>query len=205
MKNWLLTLSVSVALAAGTVHAAGNAAAGKEKATTLGCVACHGEDGNSPNPIWPKLASQHPSYLARQIGAFKAGDRKDDAMSPMALMITTDEDLADLTAYFSSQKQQPGEPAAPEQAAIGQTLFRGGNPTSGVPACAGCHGPQGLGNAPANFPRIAGQHAAYVEKALKDYRAGARTSDPNQMMRGVAGKLTDPEIAAVAAYLQGMK
>jgi cytochrome c553 len=205
MKNWLLTLSVSVALAAGTVHAAGNAAAGKEKATTLGCIACHGEDGNSPNPIWPKLASQHPSYLARQIGAFKAGDRKDDAMSPMALMITTDEDLADLTAYFSSQKQQPGEAASPEQAAIGQTLFRGGNSTSGVPACAGCHGPQGLGNAPANFPRIAGQHAAYVEKALKDYRAGVRTSDPNQMMRGVAGKLTDPEIAAVAAYLQGMK
>ena len=205
MKNSLLTLSVSLALAAGAVHAAGNPATGKEKATTLGCIACHGEDGNSLNPVWPKLAAQHPSYLARQIAAFKAGDRKDDAMSPMAMIIATDEDLADLTAYFAAQALQPGEPATVEQTLVGQQLFRGGNPAAGVAACAACHGPKGTGNAPANFPRIAGQHAPYVEKALKDYRAGTRASDPNQMMRGVAAKLTDAEISAVAAYVQGMK
>jgi len=205
MKTWLLTLAVSLALAAGTATAAGNPAAGKEKATTLGCVACHGEDGNSLNPVWPKLAAQHPSYLARQIAAFKAGDRKDDAMSPMAMIIATDEDLADLTAHFAAQALQPGEPATVEQTLVGQQLFRGGNPTAGVAACAACHGPMGSGNAPANFPRIAGQHAPYVEKALKDYRAGTRASDPNQMMRGVAAKLTDAEISAVAAYVQGMK
>lgn len=205
MKTWLLPLSVSLALAAGTVHAAGNAAAGKEKATTLGCIACHGEDGNSPNPVWPKLAGQHPSYLAKQIGAFKSGDRKDDAMSPMAMIIATDEDLADLTAHFAAQALQPGEPAAAEQMVLGQQLYRGGNPAAGVAACSACHGPQGSGNAPANFPRIAGQHAPYVEKALKDYRAGSRASDPNQMMRGVAAKLSDAEIAAVSAYVQGMK
>ena len=205
MKTWLLTLAVSLALAAGTATAAGNPAAGKEKATTLGCVACHGEDGNSLNPVWPKLAAQHPSYLARQIAAFKAGDRKDDAMSPMAMIIATDEDLADLTAYFAAQALQPGEPATIEQTLVGQQLFRGGNPAAGVAACAACHGPKGTGNAPANFPRIAGQHAPYVEKALKDYRAGTRASDPNQMMRGVAAKLTDAEISAVAAYVQGMK
>ena len=205
MKTWLLTLSVSLALAAGSAIAAGNPAAGKEKATTLGCIACHGEDGNSPNPVWPKLAGQHPSYLARQIAAFKAGDRKDDAMSPMAMIIATDEDLADLSAHFSAQSLQPGEPATVEQTLVGQQLFRGGNPVNGVAACAACHGPKGAGNAPANFPRIAGQHAPYVEKALKDYKSGARASDPNQMMRGVAAKLTDGEIAAVAAYVQGMK
>jgi len=205
MKTWLLTLAVSLALAAGTATAAGNPAAGKEKATTLGCIACHGEDGNSPNPVWPKLAGQHPSYLARQVAAFKAGDRKDDAMSPMAMIIATDEDLADLSAHFAAQALQPGEPATVEQTLVGQQLFRGGNPTAGVAACAACHGPKGTGNAPANFPRIAGQHAPYVEKALKDYRAGTRASDPNQMMRGVAAKLTDAEISAVAAYVQGRK
>ena len=205
MKNWLLTLSVSLALAAGAVHAAGNAATGKEKATTLGCIACHGEDGNSPNPVWPKLASQHPSYLARQIAAFKAGDRKDDAMSPMAMLIATDEDLADLSAHFAAQTVQPGEPATAEQLTLGQQLFRGGNPATGVAACSACHGPQGIGIAQASFPRVAGQHAPYVEKALKDFKAGARVSDPNQMMRGVAAKMTDAEIAAVSAYVQGMK
>ena len=205
MKTWLLTLAVSLALAAGTATAAGNPAAGKEKATTLGCIACHGEDGNSLNPVWPKLAAQHPSYLARQIAAFKAGDRKDDAMSPMAMIIATDEDLADLSAHFAAQALQPGEPATVEQTLVGQQLFRGGNAAAGVAACAACHGPKGTGNAPANFPRIAGQHAPYVEKALKDYRAGTRASDPNQMMRGVAAKLTDAEISAVAAYVQGMK
>jgi len=205
MKNWLLTLSVSLAIAAGAAQAAGNAAAGKEKAATLGCVACHGEDGNSPNPIWPKLASQHPAYLARQINGFKSGDRKDDAMSPMAMLVATDEDLADLTAYFASQAIQPGEGASGEQMALGQQLYRGGNPATGVAACSACHGPAGLGNAPANFPRIASQHAPYVEKALKDFKAGARVTDPNQMMRGVAARMTDAEMAAVAAYVQGMK
>jgi len=204
MKKWLLTLSVSLALVAGAAHA-GNASAGKEKATTLGCIACHGEDGNSPNPVWPKLAGQHPSYIARQIAAFKSGDRKDDAMSPMALIIGTDEDLADLAAHFAAQKRQPGEPAPADQVALGQQLFRGGNPATGVAACSACHGPRGAGIGPANFPSIAGQHAPYVDKALKDFRVGARASDPNQMMRGVAAKMTDAEIAAVSAYLQGMK
>ena len=171
---------------------------------TSACAACHGEDGNSPNPIWPKLASQHPSYLARQIAAFKSGDRKDDAMSPMAMIIATDEDLADLTAHFAAQAIQAGEPASIEQTLIGQQLFRGGNLANGVAACSACHGPQGLGNAPANFPRIAGQHAPYVEKALKDYRAGTRASDPNQMMRAIAARMSEQEIAAVADYIAGL-
>jgi cytochrome c553 len=89
--------------------------------------------------------------------------------------------------------------------ALGQQLYRGGNPATGVAACSACHGPQGLGNAPAKFPRVAGQHGPYVEKALKDFKAGARVTDPGQMMRGVAARMTDAEIAAVAVYLQGMK
>ena len=204
MNKWLLTLSISLALSTGMAQAAGDAAAGKQKATTLGCVACHGEDGNSPNPIWPKLAGQHQPYLAKQVGAFKAGERKDDAMSAMAMMVATEEDLADLTAYYASQALQPGE-TAPELRIQGERIFRAGNAANGVAACTGCHGPQGMGNAPAKFPRVAGQHADYTVKALKDFRAGARASDPNQMMRGVAARMTDAEIAAVAQYMQGMK
>jgi cytochrome c553 len=204
MNKWLLTLSISLAVATGAAQAAGNAAAGKEKATTLGCVACHGEDGNSPNPIWPKLAGQHQSYLAKQIGAFKAGERKDDAMSAMAMMVATDEDLADLSAYYAGQTLQPGE-TAPELRIQGERIFRAGVAGTSVPACTGCHGPQGMGNGPGKFPRVAGQHADYTVKALKDFRAGVRASDPNQMMRGVAARMTDAEIAAVAQYMQGMK
>jgi cytochrome c553 len=204
MNKWLLTLSISFALSTGIAQAAGNAAAGKEKATTLGCVACHGEDGNSLNPIWPKLAGQHQTYLAKQIGAFKAGERKDDAMSAMAMMVATDEDLADLSAFYASQALRPGE-TAPEMRIEGERIFRAGIAATNVPACSGCHGPQGLGNAPARFPRVAGQHADYTAKAMKDFRAGARASDPNQMMRGVAARMTDAEIAAVAQYMQGLK
>jgi cytochrome c553 len=126
-------------------------------------------------------------------------------MSPMALIIGTDEDLADLAAYFAAQKRQPGEAGTVEQMTVGQQLFRGGNPATGVAACAACHGPAGAGIGPANFPSVAGQHAPYVEKALHDFKAGTRVSDPNQMMRSVAAKMTDAEIAAVAAYVQQMK
>jgi cytochrome c553 len=122
----------------------------------------------------------------------------------MAMMVATDEDLADLSAFYASQALRPGE-TAPEMRIEGERIFRAGIAATNVPACSGCHGPQGLGNAPARFPRVAGQHADYTAKAMKDFRAGARASDPNQMMRGVAARMTDAEIAAVAQYMQGLK
>ena len=111
--------------------------------------------------------------------------------------------MADLAAYFNSQKVAVGS-TAEDKLEAGQGVYRAGNAASGVPACAACHGPTGAGNAQAKFPSLSGQQAAYVVKALKDFRSGARTNDAGQMMRNIAAKMTDAEIDAVAAYVQGL-
>ena len=201
MNRWLVSVSIVLAVTAGGVQAAGDAEAGKTKSAT--CMACHGPDGNSANPIWPKLAGQHPSYIEKQLTDFKGGARKNDLMSPMAMPLS-EQDMQDLAAYFSSQTQSAGTAAA-DKVALGEKVYRAGNGATGVAACMACHGPAGAGNPGANFPRIAGQHAAYVEKALKDFRSGARTNDNAKMMQGVAMKMTDAEIAAVAQYAQGLR
>lgn len=124
-------------------------------------------------------------------------------MSTQALLLTSPQDVADVAAYFASQTQSEGQ-AKPEAVALGEQVFRGGNLANGVPACIGCHGPVGMGNPLANFPRISGQHADYLSKALKDFRTGSRGNDANGMMRGVAAHMSDAEIEAVAQYLQGL-
>jgi cytochrome c553 len=118
-------------------------------------------------------------------------------------MALSDQDMADLAAYFAAQQQSPGTPGA-DTAGLGERIYRGGNATSGVPACSGCHGGQGMGAGLAKFPRVSGQHAQYVEGTLKAFRDGARANDTNSMMRGVAARMSDQEIAAVAQYLQGV-
>lgn len=200
MKHWLVFASLALAISAVVQAAEGDASAGKTKSVT--CAACHGADGNSVNPIWPKLAGQHPSYMAKQIMDFKKGERKDPTMTAMAAPLS-DQDIADLAAYFSAEKHSVGT-TDPQQVAVGERIYRGGNAAAGVAACSACHGPAGTGNAAAQFPSLGGQHAAYVEKALKDFRAGARVNDANGMMRGVAARLTDQEILAVAQYIQGL-
>lgn len=201
MGKWLVTVSTVLVLAAGMAQAAGDAAAGKAKSAT--CLACHGPDGNSPNPIWPKLAGQHPVYILKQLQAFKSGERKNDLMSPMAMPLT-DADMLNLAAYFSSQKQIAGTATA-DKVKLGEKIYRSGNAASGVAPCIGCHGPSGLGNPAAQFPRISGQHAAYAEKALKDFRGKTRTNDTQEMMQGVTAKMSDAEVAAVAQYIQGLR
>ncbi len=201
MGKWLVTVSIIWVFAAGMAQAAGDVAAGKAKSAT--CLACHGPDGNSPNPIWPKLAGQHPVYIIKQLQAFKAGERKNDLMSPMATPLT-DEDMVNLAAYYSSQKQSDGTAAA-DKVDLGEKIYRSGNAATGAAACIGCHGPSGLGNPAAQFPRVSGQHAAYTEKALKDFRGKVRTNDMQKMMQGVAAKMSDEEIAAVAQYIQGLR
>jgi cytochrome c553 len=205
MKTWLITLTVAAALVCGPAQAAGDAKAGDAKAgeaKSAACLACHGPMGNSVVPMWPKLAGQHPEYIHKQLMDFKANNRANEQMTPMAMPLS-DQDVADLAAYFASQQQSPGAPGS-DAAGLGERLYRGGNAASGVPACAGCHGPQGMGLGLAKFPRISGQHAQYVEQTLKYFRDGARKNDPNGMMRGVAARMTDPEIAAVSQYLQGI-
>jgi cytochrome c553 len=202
MKKLALPLAVSLTVCVGAAQAAGNVDAGKTKATTV-CVACHGADGNSVNPIWPKLAGQHPEYLLKELRDFKSGARKDPLMSAQAALLS-DQDVADVAAYFATQTRSPGTAAA-DKIAVGQKMYRGGDAATGVAACIGCHGPDGAGNAAARFPSLAGQQADYVAKQLKDFKAGARSNDPNQMMRTVAGKMTDAQIEAVAQYVQGLR
>jgi cytochrome c553 len=173
---------------------------GQQKAAV--CAACHGADGNSTNPEWPKLAGQHSSYLRAQLAAFKAGTRKNAMMSPMAANLS-DEDMNVLADYFSSQSLQYGE-AKGDNVDAGQRLYRGGNTSSGVPACMACHGPRGAGNPAAGYPALHGQHAAYTAIQLKAYRSGERASDNNSVMRTIAARMTDAEIDAVAGYVQGL-
>lgn len=214
-KNWysgLRAASAVVLLAGGMTGATwaneppaapvGDPKAGETKANTI-CLACHGPQGNSIVPLWPKLAGQHPEYIHKQLMDFKAGRRQNAQMSPMAAPLT-DQEVLDVAAYFASQTQTGGTADA-ALAAEGERIFRAGIPANGVPACAGCHGPAGMGTGLARFPRISGQHADYAKQALTWFRDGTRANDPNGMMRGVAARMTDKEIAAVAQYIQGLK
>ena len=167
------------------------------------CAACHGADGNSPLPMNPSLAGQLPEYLFKQLIEFKSGNRNNAVMTGMVAALSAD-DMRNLAAYYATQK--PGEPAAKDKdlAAHGRKLFRGGNVVAGVAACAGCHSPNAAG-IPSQYPRLAGQHREYVAAQLKAFRAGERANDANNMMRAVAARLTDTEIAAVAEYLSGLR
>ena len=172
------------------------------------CAACHAADGNSIGAANPKLAGQGFDYLHKQLRNFKPQDgKKAERDNPvMAGMVASlkAEDLKNVAAYYSGQKLKPAKATDKELAALGQKIYRGGVSASGIPACAGCHGPSGAG-IPVQYPRIAGQFAEYVEEQLKAFRAGTRTNDPNGMMRGVAVRLNDREIKAVAQYVAGLR
>jgi len=183
-------------------NAAGNIQAGQTKASTV-CVACHGLDGNSVNPEWPSIAGQHETYIAKQIKAFKTGERTNALMTPIAMTLT-DQDIEDVAAYFATQKIK-GQEAAKNKVEAGQKLYRAGNNDSKTPACLACHGPDGRGNAEAGYPAIRSQHATQVALQLKAYRSGERKTDQNEMMRTVAAKLSDDQIDAVAQYVQGLR
>ncbi|MDP1652904.1 MAG: c-type cytochrome [Rhodocyclaceae bacterium] len=184
----------------------GDAAKGKEIATTV-CIACHGPDGNSPTSANPKLAGQHAAYLFKQMKNFKAkADGKSERVNAiMNGMIApyTEAQMKDLAAYFAAQKQAGGEMKNREALELGKKLYRAGDASKGLPACAACHGPTGTGM-PVQYPRIAGQFTEYTEAQLKGFRNSERANDPNSMMQMVAVKMTDAEIRAVADYLAGL-
>ncbi len=200
MKKLFLMFSFVSLVAVGVANAAGDAEAGKVKSAM--CLACHGPDGNSPVPMFPKIAGQHAGYITKQLKEFKTAVRKNDTMLGMSAGLT-EEDMANLAAFYASQKASVGQAAA-EQVAAGKTVYTAGNAASGVAACAACHGPSGAGNPQAGFPGLSGQHASYTETQLKSFRSGQRINDASSMMRSVAAKMTDAEIAAVAQYIQGL-
>ena len=197
----LLILGVTgMAQAAGSA-VVGDATAGQAK--TAVCAACHGPNGNSAAPNFPKLAGQGERYLLKQLTDIKDGKRQVLEMTGQ-LTNLSDQDLADIAAYYAQQKNSVGA-ADPALVARGQALFRGGDLSKGLPACTGCHSPDGVGNAAAGFPHLGGQHADYIEKQLIGFREGDRTNDGDTMtMRSISAKLSNKDIKALASYIQGL-
>lgn len=179
----------------------------KQTATQV-CAACHGADGNSTVTTYPILASQHAEYIYKQLTNFKSVNGKPAArnnaiMAGMAAPLS-DSDMKGLAAYFSQQKMKPDQAKNRATLEQGQKIWRAGDASKGLPACAGCHGPAGAG-LPAQYPRLGGQHADYIEAQLKTFRDGSRANDANEMMRTVALRMTDAEMKAVADYIAGLR
>lgn len=189
------------------VQAAGDAEAGQAKAAT--CVACHGVDGNSAVPTFPKLSGLGHKYLLKQMQDIRDGRR------PVALMAgqvdnMTDQDLSDIAAFYDAQPRTGGT-ADPGKVSLGRKVYLGGIAERQVPACSGCHSPTGNGNGPAGYPALAGQHADYVAAQLKMFRkgyedpAGRTNGGEAKIMRTTAFRMSDMEIEAVASYIAGLQ
>lgn len=200
MKKIVLLALMAAAGFTAAAQAAGNAQAGQAKAAV--CAACHGADGNSVSPSFPKLAGQNADYLVAQLENFKSGKRQNPIMSAQAKGLS-EQDMEDLAAWFSSQKIRTGE-ADPGLVPLGQQIYRGGDRQAGVPACLACHGPDGAGNAPMKIPALAGQHADYVLAQLQAYASGSRSTDPHKMMETIAERLSPQQMRAVASYIEGL-
>lgn len=226
MIKKLLTVSISLALLAGAgyAQAQGNASAGKTKAAS--CAGCHGENGNSTMPGFPKLAGQHAGYLVKQLKAFKNGERNAPMMAPLAMGLD-EKSMEEIAAYYAGNKISPNPapklPASDDdddapaktdeqqkaelEALItqGGDLYRNGNISREVSACVACHGPYAEGNKPASYPSLHSQHADYLIKTLTDFKNGQRTKNPENMMHMIAKKMTEDDIKAVSYYISTLK
>jgi cytochrome c553 len=165
------------------------------------CAACHGADGNSGVPANPKLAQQHPEYLVKELNDFKSGKRVNPIMQPMAAQLS-DADVRNIAYWAGSQKAKPGFAKDKALVQLGEKIYRGGIMERQVPACAGCHSPNGAG-IPAQYPRLSGQHADYTAAQLTGFQNGTRKNSPQ--MADIAAKLNDREIKAVADYIAGLR
>lgn len=208
MKNTIAFAAFAALTAFSTAHAEDTATKGDpakaQQIATAVCAACHGADGNSTSPAYPKLAGQHAEYITKQLTNFKSGDRKNAIMNGIVTTNNlTPDDMKGLGVYFSNQTEKPGMAKDKALAEAGMKLFKGGNAASGVPACAACHGPAGAG-IPVQFPRLASQHKDYIYAQLNAFRLGERTNDGGKMMRTIAAKMTDQEMKAAAEYISGL-
>ena len=204
----LLFTSLLLAASSSTFAAEGEAKAAAAKpdlakgeaTSTKVCAACHTNDGSRGSPANPILQGQHPEYLAKQLAEFKSGTRANPIMSGMAAPLT-EADMKNVAAFYAGKTAKPGFAKNKELVTLGEKIYRGGVADRMIPACAGCHSPTGAG-IPAQYPRLAGQHADYTEAQLVSFRSGARKN--SVAMSGVAAKLNDREIKAVADYIAGL-
>ncbi len=205
MKQTMAMVALAGVMAASSALAESAAKGDPAKAQGIAstvCIACHGADGNSVAPANPKLAGQHPEYINKQLTDFKSGERKSAIMTGMVAALSP-EDMKNLGAFYSGQKNAAGSAQNKDLIALGQKIYKGGNQSSGVPACASCHGPKGAG-IPVQFPALHNQHAEYTLAQLKLFRSGERANDAAKMMRVIAAKMTDQEMAAVSEYISGL-
>ena len=191
-----------------SAHAAGAAADGPKVDTAAGsnkyaqiCVACHAADGNSSTPANPKLAGQHPEYLNKQLKEFKSGQRANAIMAGMVAALN-EQDMLNISHWLAEQTPKDGYASNPDLVRLGERIYRGGIADRNIPACAGCHSPNGAG-IPSQYPRLSGQHAAYTAAQLTAFRDGVRAN--NAAMTLVAAKLNDKEIEAVSDYIAGLR
>jgi len=203
----VLTTACISAFAAGEANVKPDLAKAKTTAQTV-CVACHNADGNSTIAANPILAGQGSEYLYKQLVEFKSVDGKPAVRNNLIMggmtAALSPEDMKGLALYFSQQKQKPAVSTDAKLVAAGQKLWRKGDFERGIPACAGCHGPTGAG-LPAQYPRLAGQHAEYTETQLKNFRSEERSNDPEKVMRTIADKLSDKQIKALADFIAGLR
>ncbi len=198
MKKLAISLMLTLGLIV-TAQAA-DMAAGKKLAGV--CAACHGKDGNSAAATFPKLAGLGETYLFKQLKDFKSGDRANAIMAGQVAALN-EKQMADLAAYFAAQTRTVGY-AAKDQVALGEKTYRAGNKATGVPACMACHAIDGSGIAAAGFPALGGQHGAYIKSQLMAFQEDKRTNDASKVMRDIAGRMSNKEIKAVSAYIQGL-
>ena len=205
MKKILFTILLGLSALNTASALEGNAEAGKNKSAM--CAACHNADGNAAIPIYPKLAGQSASYIAKQLADFKLGmssggkEGRVNAIMGGMTMALSEQDMADLGAYYATQLHTPGTGAGSE---IGKKLYLGGDSSRGVTACVACHGVDGKGMDEAGFPAIAAQNGAYIISQLEQFRSGARANDKAKMMRNIAMKLEDKDIEALTQYISSL-
>ena len=196
----LAALIAAPALAAETASPKADAKKGEAIASGV-CGACHTADGSRGSPANPILQGQHPEYLAKQLAEFKSGVRKNAVMAGFAATLSED-DMRNVAAFYAAKQAKPGFAKDKTLVALGEKIYRGGIAEKKVPACAGCHAPNGAG-IPAQYPRLGGQHADYTEAQLNAFRGGARGN--NAQMTAIAAKLSDREIKAVSDYIAGLR
>jgi len=201
-----LLRSLMLACASVAAHAAEPAASAPDPAKGAAlsasvCAACHTNDGSRGVAANPIIQGQHPDYLVKQLVEFKAGKRDNPVMKAMASPLS-DADMKNVAAFYAGKQAKPGFAKNKDLVSLGEKIYRGGIADRSVPACSGCHGPSGAG-IPAQYPRLAGQHADYVEAQLVAFRGGVRRNNP--AMATIAAKLNDREIKAVADYVAGLR
>lgn len=200
VASLMLAVSASVAFADEAKPAATKPDLAKGQATAAVCASCHTNDGSRGSPAYPILQGQHPEYLVKQLTEFKAGKRVNPIMGGMVAALSED-DMKNVAAFYASKQAKPGFAKSKDTVALGEKIYRGGIADRSIPACAGCHSPDGAG-IPSQYPRLAGQHADYTEAQLVAFRGGVRKNSIPMM--GVAAKLNDREIKAVADYIAGL-